>query len=202
MRELCGIVFKSMKECKEWIKGQLDRMYTKGLSYQDKEMLYEIIKGHPDPKKIEGVKDFRILQMSNSKQLQILKDEWEPISWICCSTGKGRDSKYLLNRLLRTSIMSQIQEFRKSVKNQICELCNSIENLQVDHINLFSDLVKEFNSTRNIPTEFIGCGEILSFIDKDISYKNEWIEFHKKNATFRILCQNCNLKTYRDRNIK
>ncbi len=33
-----------------------------------------------------------------------------------------------------------------------------------------------------------------TFIDDDIEFKNKWVEYHRNNATLRILCQSCNLK--------
>ena len=34
---------------------------------------------------------------------------------------------------------------------------------------------------------------MIVFKEEDIDYKTKWSEYHRKNATLRVLCENCNL---------
>jgi hypothetical protein len=94
---------------------------------------------------------------------------WESISWVACSTGRSPTPHGLRVAHLRKLIAPQIIEFRNSAE-QKCTLCESTTQLEVDHVYMFKNMIKDY----------IG--------DSD----EEWIEFHKQNASLRMLCRSCN----------
>jgi len=190
MRILAGQTFKTQTLAKNWIKSQLQRIgYCDSITNQsDKELLFEIIKGHPDPEKIEGVIDFKIEPENKSYALFIVKkNSIEGISWVCCATGRGKTNNELLGMAMRYAIEHQINDYRKA--NHRCILCDNTERLEVDHIVMFKDLVKDFNKNREIPTKFKYDNNRTTF--EDMKYCNEWIEYHKTHATLRMLCYEC-----------
>jgi hypothetical protein len=190
MRKLAGRIFNSQKLCKEWVKTELERM-VHTTTKEDKDLLHEIIKGHPDQALTKGVTDFSVYYHMNHIAMDIWKEEIrEPISWVKCATGRQETPHNLLTKALRDTVEYQIKEFKKKVP-QFCEECGTHENLQVDHIIMFKDLVKEFNRNRIPPIAFIEKEHRLSFHDKE--YENEWVTYHKNEATLRILCQKHNL---------
>jgi hypothetical protein len=196
MRTLAGKSFQNQKLCKEWIKSQLVRIaFSNHITKEDKDLLHQIIKGHPDQEYTEGVTDFSIyFDMYNNIALDIWKGETrESISWVKCSTGRKITNHQKLMKAMRYSVESQINEFRQKVP-KFCEECGNTENLQVDHIIMFKDLIKEFNHNREPPTEFneLGRHELI-FKEQDKQYENDWIQYHKDEATLRILCQKHNL---------
>lgn len=196
MRTLAGRTFQNQKLCKEWIKSELVRIAFVGhITKEDKDLLLSIIKGHPDQEYTEGITDFSVFfDMYNNIAMDIWKGETrESISWVKCSTGRKTMNHEKLIKALRDTVEYQIQEFREKVP-QFCEECGSTEKLQVDHIIMFKDLIKVFNRNRELPTEFNELGRHqLIFKEEDKQYENDWIQYHKDEATLRILCQKHNL---------
>lgn len=173
MRKLANRIFNNQLLCKQWIRSELLRigeLSTQSVTQSDKELLFQIIQGHPDKQKIENVKDF-VVQIDNTNPLLfIMKDQtWESISWVACSTGRPPTEHGMRVITLRKLIAPQIIEFRNQAEKK-CTLCESTERLEVDHIYLFSKLMKDYTGNSD----------------------NEWIEYHKEHAKLRILCRSCN----------
>jgi 5-methylcytosine-specific restriction endonuclease McrA len=194
MRILAGRTFQNQKLCKEWVKSKLESRVEKVLNQEDKDLLLEIIKGYPDQTYTEGVTDFSIFFQMNNIALDIWKgDTRHPISWVKCVTGRQSTDHNRLKKVLRNTIESQIKEFREKAPH-FCEECGTDENLQVDHIIMFKDLVEDFNRNRIPPTDFLDAGRgKLMFKEEDRLYHDEWVNYHKNEATLRILCQKHNL---------
>ena len=186
MRELAGNKFKNQTLAKNWIKQQLERIgYCESFNETDKQLFLEIIKGHPD--KQEGIEDFKIRPEYKSYALFVVRNGIEEsISWCCCATGRGKTNNEMLNMALRNAIDYQIKDFREH--NNKCK-CGNQNHLEVDHIIMFKYLVKSFNENRTIPTNFKDEGN--RYIVDDEEYNNEWIKYHKDNATLQILCKDC-----------
>lgn len=158
----------------------------------------ELFKNHPEyDTKLKNVVDLCIIHNKKNKkyfEINLIKQDGslEDISYLRCINKVPKN--YNLNSALRYTIEPQISEYR--TKNRlICEICKSSENIHIDHIENFSDLVNNFLNTRkDIPidfddNEYNGC----KFQDKDIQFKIDWYEYHKKNAKLRCLCAKCNL---------
>lgn len=82
-----------------------------------------------------------------------------------------------------------------------CVLCSNTDKiLEVDHIIHFDELVLNFvkyieNKNINIPTCFGDINDNTHrrcFLETDVLFKNEWIDYHRKYAKLRILCKTCN----------
>ncbi len=90
-----------------------------------------------------------------------------------------------VKRAARGMIRDQIDAFRTLTP---CE-CGSTLKLQVDHVRHFDDLITTFLAGR-IPTEFAythGCEPIFTE-----PLGSEWSDFHRSNASLRMLCAVCN----------
>ena len=129
--------------------------------------------------------------------------------------GKGEfNQKEILNGALRNEINDQIENFRKTVKDSnICADCKKrfpSQEMVVDHIFEFKDIVKEFFRTKGweefmMKSRYKEADGVLyriqAFSPDDEFYpdspRQEWQEFHKKRATLQMLCKDCHdMKTY------
>ena len=128
-------------------------------------------------------------------EINLIKEDGslEDISYRCCINKFSSNSNLL--RALRYTIEPQMREFRNN-NELICDFCKSTNNIQIDHIVFFKDLVKFFLSNkRNIPitfddNEYNGC----KFKVEDKKFSDEWYNYHKKYAKLRCLCSKCNLQ--------
>ncbi len=158
----------------------------------------ELFKNHPeDESKLKNVIDLCIItNKRNTKyfEINIIRDngEIEDISYRSCISE--RHDRYNLYSALRYTIESQIKEFRDNSELK-CELCNSTNDIHIDHIILFKTIVEQFlKNYKIIPNsfddnEYNGC----KFKDEDKQFMTEWFNYHKLNAKLRCLCSKCNL---------
>jgi len=168
--------------------------------------LIEILKRHPDfnckTQNMCNIKITRdILNINAVKIIIINTDESEnDISWKCAITGTSKGNKHHLMSAMRSSVDEQILQFRKDNEGK-CALCSKTGKLHVDHIIHFDEIALNFinimkDKNINIPITFGDTNDDTHrkyFLEIDNTYKNEWIEYHNKYATLRILCQTCNL---------
>ena len=105
---------------------------------------------HPRyPEKTEGLIDV-IIKYNKFGNLSVYfrknNNDIEDISALNkCIDGKDKDKLYIA---MRNAIIPQILEYRKSNSNLICEICKSINNIEIDHkdphfIELFSDFINK-----------------------------------------------------------
>jgi hypothetical protein len=126
-------------------------------------------------------------------------DEAVSFSWQKCIKKKWNTNEQQAYRAFRFSVTDQTEGYRNSLsaKERVtCTLCGSVGNRQfdVDHCDLqFKELVNTFTSTHGLQTELIDGGE-HKYSFKDDTYSKEWKAFHKRHATYRILCHDCNCK--------
>jgi hypothetical protein len=161
--------------------------------------LMDLFTNHPDyPEKIENVVDLAIVKNKmNFKylELQIIKEDnsTDNISYRCCIHKPNKDRN--LKNAMRYAVYPQIIQFRENCENLKCAFCQSSENIQIDHILLFKELCNEFLKDRKcIPSVFDdNFYNSAKFQKDDKQFENEWIEFHRENATLRCLCKSCNL---------
>ena len=178
-------------------------------TYPDKYIiLIELLKRHPEfNSKSKNMSNIKIINnVLNKKTLEtiIIKNHEEiDISWICAMTGKSKTSKDKLMSAMRSSIGEQIYDFKINCKNNSCELCDSVKEIQVDHNNTknsaFDELAYKFvkeNKDIKIPDNF---GELNDgthrkcFLEKDYIFRDKWVEYHRQNAILRLLCHKCNI---------
>jgi len=167
----------------------------------------ELFKYHPESEtKLLNVIDLCIVSNKRNKkyfEINLIKStgEYEDVSYRCCINQ--RNNNFNLNQALRYAIDPQIQEFRSKNINK-CEKCGSTNNIHIDHIVMFKNLVDDFLKTTSkpIPSEFDDNeynGAKFKTSDKEI--ENEWFIYHKKNAKLRCLCSKCNLSRQHSSNI-
>lgn len=198
---------KLKKAVKEMLKdiGVCDSI-KKFHSEKWEEFMY-LFERHPDyPEKFNGLTDIKIMYNPINKQLdpRIIKsngDEDDVSLLNKCISGKPSND---LSKAMRNEIYPQIQEFRKNyikenhiMKCELC-LCTSLDNknFDIDHYEpQFVDLQKAFlNNWKELVPNTFEAGKRRSkiFTNKDNDFEQEWSEFHRTNATLRVLCKECN----------
>jgi len=169
-------------------------------------ILIKILERHPDffskTQNMEKVKLIRDTFNKNAIKVIIVKDGIEEaMSWKCAITGKHKTKRNQLMSAMRSSVDEQIKQFRYNNK-KICVLCYTETDLQVDHFTPpFNELASNFitNINTNVPITFGECNDnthMKSFLEIDSNFKNEWVDYHYKNASLRMLCKKCNLSTF------
>jgi hypothetical protein len=98
---------------------------------------------------------------------------------------------------MRKSIEDQINDYRINQNKKVCALCNDYKKIEVDHYEpkfryIVSNFLKE-----NPEFEKIELEDDLNFGGskfKSDLLVDKWNEYHKKTATYRLLCKACNLR--------
>ena len=131
-------------------------------------------------------------------QIFIIKNNGteDSISWNSCVDMSVIAFEKRINWAMRYSIKKQIFEFKNTNKNKPCEFCGTYSDITADHIIKFKKLKDDFLSENpDHPKEFSKSkyGSDI-FREEDIEFEKLWQEYHRKNATLRILCKDCNDK--------
>lgn len=206
-----GNLFKSKKSFREYITkiikdiGECDDIKNYNRKYYD--ILLELLKRHPhyDSKSKDMINLKLIPNVWNNKslELRIVKEDGTDIdiSWSkACIDGKSNTSETNLKKAMRSSIDNQIHDFKERYNDNICQICKKeTKQVHVDHIIFFDTLVVEFinHKKMNKPTEFGDKEDGTNrpcFLNSDIGFESEWLEYHYRNAKLRILCKDCNLR--------
>jgi hypothetical protein len=186
-------------------------------TYQEKYyLLIKILERHPNfNSKTENMCNIKIVcDTLNKKALKILiiKNDGSniDISWRCAITGKPKSKKFDLMSAMRSSLDSQIYQFRIEHNNDCCELCGNTTQLDVDHDDTknsaFDELVFNFlkkNNDIEIPDKFEEVNDNThrrKFLEKNNVFKDKWIEYHNKHASLRMLCHTCNISRPKTKN--
>ena len=178
----------------------------KNIYPSDYNTLIEILKRHPDfVSKTQNMCNIKIikdkLNINALKIIIINKDASEiDISWKVAISGKPKGNKHELMSAMRSSIGEQIYKFRRDNDDK-CILCLNTNKLHVDHIIHFDEIALNFinimiKKRKNIPNIFGDTNDNTHrrcFLEIDEIFKNEWVDYHYKNASLRMLCQKCNL---------
>jgi len=167
-------------------------------------ILIEILKRHPDffskTQNMSNIKIIRDTLNINALKIIIINTDASEIdiSWKVAITGKSKGNKHELMSAMRSSIDEQIYKFRRDNEAK-CVLCPNTDKLHVDHIIHFDEIAVNFINImerKNIPNIFGDTNDTTHrrcFLEIDEIFKNEWVGYHYKNASLRMLCQNCNL---------
>ena len=164
-------------------------------------------KDKPNPHNQENCKSCREGEICFDRYDLKYEGEKVPVAakWIFTCFGTGVRNNNPLHRVkdaMRKAIKYQTKEFRDSVRDE-CQECGEEGyglDLEVDHTPNFTEIAKVFikkygeeyliKNVSKAPTE-----DIWYFINDKL--KNEWCEYHLKEATLRLLCTNCHdKKTY------
>lgn len=136
----------------------------------------------------------------NFINVQIAKDDpWTTFSWTGAIKGtRGGDNIHGVRNAMRTAVQPQAYAYANSVETLICSLCGSEDNPSVDHVgNAFHDISSQFLEEHGMP-ELVNANDGIGWVFKDKHLEDRWIEHHKQNASFRILCRSCNSKLGKD----
>lgn len=154
-RYVKGIIYDDIGVCHD-IKNEYPLQYG---------LLIKILERHPDfTSKTENMCNIKIVcDTLNRKALKtiIIKKQGEvDISWRCAISGKDKPHKGELMSAMRSSIDSQIYQFKLHSKGKCCELCGNSGKLDIDHNDevgsSFEELVFNFfkNNDIEIPNKF------------------------------------------------
>lgn len=201
--------FNSQKECTNYVQEILGDMgVTKSVKNENPHnysFLIELLKRHPTcEKKTEGMCDISICVNPRNGvgyQLNIEKIDGttDSISWVDCVSGKPKAEKTKFNSALRESVSDQIKDFKSSNDTSLCEMCDHriVGVCEADHIIYFDKLVEMFisqNPTISMPKKYgkkTPCNSTM-FLEEDLNIGELFSEFHRVNATLRIVCLTCN----------
>lgn len=131
------------------------------------------------------------------------------VSWVVCAKGKlkttnkTRSEADKLNSAMRHAVRRQIKQYRKMNVNRVCHLCGSTNRIEVDHHPLhFKDIKEDYikmkaKKSQQPPTDFDYHPKkgISMFKSANKKWKTNWQGYHKRHATYRYLCSDCNKKT-------
>jgi hypothetical protein len=178
----------AIREIKTYYKSLWENKRT--LSTEDKKNLKRLLSLRRDltPEYIDKIDHFRIVT-NQYHQFEIQYhycNEWIGFAIDRCIIGKPNTPLNKQNALLREAISPQIFEFRHANRDRKCELCQSTENIQVDHVGFnFTQIVNQFLRDKNI--QFVQVEHISDFIN-----------YHREVAKYRYLCGSCNIQAYRN----
>lgn len=203
---LAGVTYKSKTELLDFVKNLLEKRGECLIKSSDNDFIFfkDLYARNPKHKNhLDKVNGFKICKDSTSeltnKVFCIDMNGTEHLfGWRACVDGKGSDNSERLMDAFREAINQQITEFSRN--KECCELCGGNSGkFEVDHIIEFIDLVNKFKMNMNMPDKFeknhIGQN---CFRPEDISFKDKWTDYHKKNATLQYLCKECHdKKTYK-----
>lgn len=167
------------------------------------EFLIELVRRHPDAEK-------RLLRMTDivirrnrlspdNNEISILSEDGteEALSYRHCITERKKTSNVMYTKSLRTVIIAQIVEYRRTC-NMTCSICGSQEEIEIDHELHFSDIRDEFTKRYKIeiPTEYDrNDADLVIFKPMDKYIGDMFCKFHKERAKLRPLCKSCNRET-------
>lgn len=134
----------------------------------------------------------------NVKNLTILTNETGHKKHVSIATVlNGYNMKIEINKILRQAIIPQIIDFKaNNEKPDKCPMCgNNLtnENVNVDHIKPFRELVNDYMRFNNVEYNDLTLERIDGV--KTITnpgFIDGWITYHRRHATLRYLCNKCN----------
>ena len=163
---------------------------------------------HPekDRKEVSLITDISIRRFPKSKpkkqldfsdhQFFIIKSNGtvDSISWNSCVINAVNPYEKRINWAMRHAIEDQIKEYKNTNKNKPCEFCGTYYDITVDHIIKFKKLKDDFIVMNPEYPKELGKNNFAQevFKKEDIEFVKLWQEYHKENATLRILCKKCN----------
>ena len=201
MKILIGTkIYTSKKELTSDVRQRLKAIreskatVTSGIEF---DFFTELFKRHYNYKEKSkaGIKAFRVDQIQKGDCIFIIRNDntEDDISWLSCISGKSYTNLDDLIPLLRDAINDQMITYRDSAL-RACIACHDTKFMSVDHIVPFSKLVNDFLLIEvKVPSTFDDVlGQGYKFKPEDSKFVEAWIAYHKKEATYQILCRSCN----------
>ena len=189
-----GKTYKTQKQFSDYVNERLSEVKCGFVEEgEDFVFLHELYKRHPNYN--VNIDRFHIVPLCRGGQeiSRVFEGVYDTFSKHSCIKQQTKSMDAKMKVKAREAISYQVQDVQKGLGKH-CVLCNSTENLQVDHYpRLFKDLLKDFG----------GIGVSFNKVTNDYEYINqdqvkEWQKFHEQRAGYRLLCGNCNVKTYHD----
>jgi hypothetical protein len=164
-------------------------LYSRKPSHQDYVKTIQKFKITLDP--IKKIKTNHLSCIDNNNKEFIF-------SWRSCCDGRDTKMTDKLKEACRTSIKEQTASCW--CNNDKCYNCgkNKSDGFEVDHLNEFSKIYKDFIETNKIkiPDDFESDPITSQYIFKkeDYNFKQAFQIYHKENAILRLLCKDCHKK--------
>lgn len=196
------LTFKNNTEKLKYYKNILNKGVCTSLKNEREndynDMMVLFTEHHEYPYKLRDVVDIMIVRNKKTPryyEFNLIREngDIEDISYRCCINK--RNDNYDYNNAMRNAIEPQIKDFKGLCEDK-CEICGSINDIQIDHIYEFCDLVKDFQcrTSLNKPSIFNDSYDNTAiFREEDKEYEYEWYKYHKNNAKLRPLCKRCNI---------
>ena len=97
---------------------------------------------------------------------------------------------------MRHAIRPQIQVFREQCNK--CKLCDSKENIEIDHVVSFNSLMLGYlGPTVNMPDIYKYTSSGWTFTPENAEFEKGWVEYHRQNCELRPLCSTCHKQVTR-----
>ena len=191
-------MFKTKKALTDYTRDLIAQLgcceIKEGISFQ---FFNDLLKLHDeyDMKVGAGILGFRIglnptTFTPNHMSVMRVDGTEESFSWKHCCQQRPRTPKENLTNAMREAIDYQAVAFKLSNKLK-CVTCGSTHKLEADHINNFSILRDNFLKNRDAPL-LLKDLKTSKTILAESQFKNDWIDYHEKEAKFQILCKPCN----------
>ena len=132
----------------------------------------------------------------------------DDISYIKCFNSSENDKTLCVNAALRNAVRNDIHAFKEAAfakdAAQMCSFCSKPLDpgfeTNVDHISTkrpFCGLVYDFLKLKkmnieNIEIDHVRFGNNSHQELKDKAFEEEWISYHKMNASLQLVCRICN----------
>ena len=206
--------FETNNELRDYVVNKIKKLgLTESLKRSSPESYFffeQLFQRHPtkQEKQVDQMCDISIRRFAKSNpkaplavsdhQFFIQKHDGteDSISWTSCINGKLKQDRKRLTWAMRHAIEPQIRLFRTNKSDQQCMICETKDQLTVDHQIKFRHLMNDFVRTNPDFPNVFGKNELKQeiFRDEDQDYSKRWQTYHYKNARLRILCRDCNQK--------
>lgn len=206
-----GLTFKTQKETESYVRHlllELEQSKEVDSNSEKWPFLFSLIERHPDSIEKKGTGILRFLvgrSVEGHVELNLLRTDntQVDISWKKCISGKATSELSNLKAAMRVQVQNQIDDFKYSnfLPEGICEICNATLNtpksVHVDHVVHFDSLVGDFlKDNPDYPKQFDDepLTNKAKFKIEDLSYAENWSNFHQENASLRLVHGSCNLR--------
>ena len=188
---------------KAWLDEHCHRSIRSDVEVEEFILMETLLKNHPDYSGWlrKDVEYFKITRAPKKKHLQVymkMEGVSRPrlVSWTACVTGKKRKTNNL-TAAMRTTIIPQIEDWNMRHPSKTCALCGSGERIEVDHYpKKFREIKKEFlnQNVEDIPPLYFLRNKWIFSNKVNNTFAENWYEFHLQHATYRFLCEKCNMR--------
>lgn len=155
-----------------------------------------LVKRHPDFEEGSKIEIRPNETFPQWKNFVIVKPSGEVNHLSVKTCLRGKYDKAHVKKVFRMLIIPQMEEFREAHHAETCPCCNqAAEKFDVDHITPFKTILNNFIEQNQLDLNEVKTVQRKSLPDlADEELKNKWIQFHRENAHYQLLCQKCNRK--------